>query len=213
MKIEASRFGWFVREAERFGIPQQMLVPPMWSNPSADLPYHGAAHLLRVAGLAMRFQLDTGLVPDEEMPALVGAALWHDYDHQQDADDRVNVEAAVRAYRTSGHDWTVEHRERFGDLTERLIRATLFPHQGANSIAERVIQDVDLLMTAEPDGELWAAALQEETGRAAAPLADWFAEHPPHTDWAKARMLAAIEQQASPELAMIGAHRVLPPLD
>jgi hypothetical protein len=195
MEIERARALWFAREAYPYGIQNTMLIPITWLNPSAELPYHGAAHLLRVAGLCMLFQRDTALVPVQQMPALIAAALWHDVNHQRSPDDQVNVDAAVQAYLDCTHVQWADHRDQHGELTVQLIRATQFPHRSASSIAELVIQDADLLMSAEPDAELWRQALEEEAGTPALSAERWYALHPPHTRWARDRVAAALRVQ------------------
>lgn len=204
MEIERSRLMWFAREAHPCGIYSTMLIPITWLNPSAELPYHGAAHLVRVASLVLQFQRDTGSVPVEQMPALVAAALWHDVNHQQSTDDQINVDASVRAYLDCTHVQWVDHREQHGDLTVQLIRATEFPHRAGHSIAELVIQDADLLMSAEPDADLWRQALEKETSKPAMPARDWYALHPPHTRWARSRVDTALRLQE------LSVHPILP---
>lgn len=204
MEIERARAMWFGREAYPYGIYSTMLIPITWLNPSAELPYHGAAHLVRVASLVLQFQRDTEHVPAQQMPALIAAALWHDVSHQQSPDDAVNIDAAVKAYLNCTHVQWVDHREHHESLTVQLIRATQFPQQAAQSIAELVIQDADLLMSAEPDADAWRRALELETGKPAMPAADWYALHPPQTRWAQARVDAALQLQA------LSAYPVLP---
>lgn len=192
-----TRVRWFAREADRVlpnGFRQGMLTAPLTTNPSRDLSYHGSAHLLRVAGLVLLFQKEAGeLLRPSELEAVIGAALWHDYDYQSDTDDRVNTARSARAYLESDDPWWNRHREEHGTRTAELIQSTSFSHPAghlapAMDVATAVLQDCDLLMAAELDSEQWLAALVEETGRPAMPAADWYRMHPAQTRWARTRI-------------------------
>ncbi|MFE6967118.1 HD domain-containing protein [Agromyces sp. NPDC057679] len=162
---------------EELGISDDHLTLVKQFNPSAALPFHGFQHLVTVALNAGAAALHERL-PDDQVRAAVIAGLWHDFDHQGDPDDRVNIGAAISGYRNLSPDVV-------DPLVVAAIEATLFPHTPPASTLAAVMQDADALQTLEPDGARFMVALERELGVLALPPAEFLAAVPLHTTWAK----------------------------
>lgn len=91
-------------------------------NPSAAMPYHGNLHVVLFVKVLLEFKDDEELaLTDEELAALITAAIHHDFDYRTTTgDDIENIEAAQKAWRAGALLWPT-----LGEvLVSKLIDAT-----------------------------------------------------------------------------------------
>lgn len=155
---DAHRLALLLEKAYVLGIDHAVILSIYDRNPSADLPYHGAAHGVTVALRSAEAAERAGIPPENIRPLLL-AGLFHDAGYVPGYDEDDNIDRAVR-FATSvlgGEDKEIE----------TLIRSTSFPHLAPPSSLAAIIQDADLLQGIEPDGERFLVGLKEERGHPA----------------------------------------------
>lgn len=91
------------------------------------------------------------------------AALYHDANHQEDPDDRINISRAIHWYSMT----PTQDRVGLSDpLVTWLIRATLNTLKDFKHPVEGLIHDADVLQTVKStdaqENELWMARLSQE---------------------------------------------------
>ena len=177
------RLGELDRFFSQLDLPHDIIDVVSALNPGGDNPYHGTQHLFTVAIRCA----EAGNLYDltqRERRELVLAGLFHDYGHPLYADDRANIEVAVKGWNRIGVPYStdVDNTE-----VERLIRASVFPHSEPKDIREAIIQDADLMQSLEPDRERFYEGLSAESGRETddATTSDFLSSQEIHTEWAK----------------------------
>lgn len=156
------RLALLIWHADRLGVSRQSVLNVYDANPSADLPYHGAAHGVTVALRAVEAAIEAGL-SDADQADLLLAGIHHDLSYVVGVGESVNITRAIISSGAFIRDPGQATR------VAALIRSTQFPHVTPRSESEAILQDADLLQCLEPDRDRWLAALEEETGRPSAP--------------------------------------------
>jgi hypothetical protein len=176
---------------EELEVPASVLDVISLKNPAAHAPYHGYQHLLTVA-LNCKEAAEYHELDRATTRALVIAALFHDYGHllQQTVQDARNIEAAVAGAMRLLPEIMADISEDEMALVVSLIHATEFPHREAGTLAEKIIQDADMMQTLEPDGQLFLRGLGEERGRIITVEQNeaFLDTYPGNTEWGRARL-------------------------
>lgn len=154
---DRSRLAELLHITDTLGVSHQTVLGIYDRNPSADLPYHGAAHGITVALRSAQAAREMGESVDGQRRVLI-AGLYHDFGYIVGDAEETNIDRASAYIRSLGLDEA--------DSTEvaRLIRATHFPHQHPADDLEAIIQDADLLQGIEPDGDRFRDGLTRESG-------------------------------------------------
>lgn len=172
---EASRLRALLYRTHLLGMDARLILSVYDLNPSAALPYHGAAHCVTVALRAAQAQKDAK-GDEASQRSVILAGLFHDADYVMGASESENIPRAVAFSRSM----IGENEE-----VESLIRATTFPHTKAESDVAALIQDADLLQAIEPDGARFFRALEEEGDT---PDPDFPRPENLNTEWARERL-------------------------
>lgn len=127
--------------------PQMINVAHAANSGSNNHPYHNFEHLLTVSYRAIEGGLEHGLSLDE-IQALAVAGLFHDAGYVINLDEPSNLNIAK----------TVMYESAFTFVSSCvlaraavLIDATEFPHHHVLSLAEKIIQDADMMQNFEDD--------------------------------------------------------------
>ena len=157
-------------------------------NPSADKPYHGAQHLLTVAGRAYEGGRAHGFTAGGCWQLLL-AGLFHDVGYREVDDDWDNIEVAVAALRRAHSEELLKPGTAADvDAAQLLIESTCYPYRRpSQSLAESILRDADLMQSLEKDAPRWMAGLAAETGQPVTPASTRaFIERTGlHTEWAR----------------------------
>lgn len=136
-------------------------------NPSAAMPYHGNLHMVLFVKSILEFKDDEELaLTDEELSALITAAIHHDFDYRTTTgDDIENIEAAQKAWHVGALLWPTRGEA----LVSKLIDATYLeveldpkdPHYRLLTL----MRDADLLGWVYSEfSDILAAGLKAEKG-------------------------------------------------
>lgn len=154
--IREARIKRVRRDIMQIGISEDYL-DAFLENPSADLPYHGDQHQLAVASLALRGAAASD-GDRKQRPALLIAALFHDYGYSLTASEPENIARAISYARKI----TEQYNPELLGWVEELITETQFPHRKPRSQSGAIIQDADTLMITQPDFSVFLQGLVDE---------------------------------------------------
>ena len=141
---------------------REEIMEALDSNPSAGLPYHGTPHLYVVALSAKALAWEECFSYQETFTVFM-AGLFHDFDHQMEDDDTLNVKKAVEAVRSKLTFMDDEDVEKI----VRVIESSRYPYQSkSRDLLESALRDADILFSTVmmPDAQHFRNGLFIERG-------------------------------------------------